>query len=119
MAAHNELGKIGEDLALSYLMDKGYVLRDRNWRYRHLEIDLVMSSEHTVVFVEVKTRSDEDLIAAVTAVNQQKVHRLLRAANVYIQLFHLDCDIRFDIVTVVGKAANDMKVTHFENAFEP
>lgn len=119
MAAHNELGKIGENLALEYLLDKGYMLRDRNWRYRHLEIDLVMAYEHKVVFVEVKTRASEDLLEAVIAVNQQKINRLLRAANVYIQLFQLDCDIRFDIVTLVGRDTNNMNVKHFENAFEP
>jgi len=119
MAAHNELGKIGENLALAYLVDKGYMLRDRNWRYRHLEIDLVMAYEQTVIFVEVKTRANEDLMEAVTAVNQQKIRRLLRAANIYIQLFQLECDLRFDIVTIVGTDIDAMNIKHFENAFEP
>lgn len=119
MAAHNELGRFGENLALKYLRGKGYMLRDRNWRYKHLEIDLVMAYENTVIFVEVKTRANEDLLEAVTAVNKQKIHRLLRVSNMYIQLFHLDCDIRFDIITVVGKDYNNMDIKHFENAFEP
>ena len=58
MAEHNELGKWGEELAAKYLEQKGYVIRDRDWRQGKLDLDIVAVADdgETVVFVEVKAR---------------------------------------------------------------
>ena len=58
MAAHNELGKEGELLAANHLQSEGYVIRHRNWRCGHKELDIVAEKDGTLVFVEVKTRKD-------------------------------------------------------------
>ena len=57
MAAHNELGKEGELLAANHLQSEGYVIRHRNWRCGHKELDIVAEKDGTLVFVEVKTRN--------------------------------------------------------------
>ena len=41
MAKHNELGKAGENAAVTYLEQQGYIIRDRNWRKGHFELDIV------------------------------------------------------------------------------
>ena len=56
MAAHNDLGKWGEDLAADYLRDKGYVIIDRDWKSGHHDLDIVAKEDETLVIVEVKTR---------------------------------------------------------------
>lgn len=58
MAAHNELGKEGELLAANHLQSEGYVIRHRNWRCGHKELDIVAEKDGTLVFVEVKTRKE-------------------------------------------------------------
>ena len=58
MTAHNELGKEGELLAANHLQSEGYVIRHRNWRCGHKELDIVAEKDGTLVFVEVKTRKD-------------------------------------------------------------
>ena len=58
MAAHNELGKEGELLAANHLQSEGYVIRHRDWRCGHKELDIVAEKDGTLVFVEVKTRKD-------------------------------------------------------------
>ena len=56
MAEHNDFGKAGEHAAVVYLEDHGYIIRDRNWRQGHLELDIVSMLNVTLVIVEVKTR---------------------------------------------------------------
>ena len=60
MAKHNDLGKMGEDLAVQYLTDKGYEILERNWRNKHKEIDIIAKDGETLVIVEVKTRQSDD-----------------------------------------------------------
>ena len=57
MAEHNELGKLGEELAVSYLQKNGYIIMDTNWTFQKAEIDIIAKKENTLAIVEVKTRS--------------------------------------------------------------
>ena len=54
MAEHNELGKAGENAAVAYLEEHGYLIRHRNWRKGHFELDIVAAKENELVIVEVK-----------------------------------------------------------------
>ena len=56
MAAHNELGQWGENLAAEYLRSKGYVIINRDWHSGHRDLDIIAEDDDVVVFVEVKTR---------------------------------------------------------------
>ena len=51
MAEHNDLGKIGEELAVNYLIEKGYEILERNWRNKHKEIDIIAKDGGTLVIV--------------------------------------------------------------------
>ena len=81
MAFHNILGQIGEEEACRYLIRKGYTLLDRNWRVGHLEIDIIAEWYGEIIFVEVKTRSNEDFAPALTAVDEEKLQNLRLAAG--------------------------------------
>ena len=56
MAAHNDFGIQGEDIAIQHLRTKGYDILDKNWRSGHKEIDIIARKDDTIVFVEVKAR---------------------------------------------------------------
>ena len=58
MAAHNELGKWGEDMAEAYLLEKGYSILERDWKSGHHDLDIIARDEDTLVIIEVKTRSE-------------------------------------------------------------
>lgn len=118
MAKHNELGKKGEDAAVGYLEKKGYSIRHRNWRNKHLELDIVAATENELVVVEVKTRSNTEFAEPEDAVDLPKIRRTVRAADTYIKLFQIDVPVRFDIITVVGENEN-FKIEHIEEAFFP
>ena len=93
------LGKQGEKVALKFLQNKGYKLLHKNWRYNKSEIDLILKKENSIVFVEVKTRTNPiNSITDLVSVAQQK--RILNAAHNYIQEYNLDEEIRFDLIEV-------------------
>lgn len=118
MAAHNVLGKAGEDAAVQYLEQNGYTILHRNWRKNHLELDIVANKEGTLIIIEVKTRKNTDYIEPQDAVNWQKIRHIVVASDAYIKHFHIDIPVRFDIITVVGDI-NTFKIEHIREAFYP
>lgn len=117
MAEHNELGRRGEQEAMLYLIDKGYTLLDRNWHSSHLEIDIVAEWYGEIVFVEVKTRTNEDYAPAEEAVTLRKKERVIAAARHYLGLHGLtDRPYSYDIITVVGKE-RPFTIKHLVNAY--
>ncbi|MBO7499129.1 MAG: YraN family protein, partial [Bacteroidaceae bacterium] len=72
MAEHNETGRRGEDLATAFLLSKGYGILERNWKSGRKEIDIIAQDGRDLVFVEVKTRSSEDVLPAIEAVDARK-----------------------------------------------
>ena len=115
MARHNELGKLGEKIASEYLLTKGYLIREQNWRCGKVEIDIVAEVNCRLVIVEVKTRTD-DFVDPLDAVDAKKQHNLVRAANAYLNYTDLDMDVQFDIITIIG-TPEDYKLEHFPDAF--
>ena len=118
MAEHNELGKLGEEAAARYLVMHGYHIRERDWRLGHRDIDIVAEKQGLLVFVEVKTRRNEDYGFPEAGVTPQKMNSILAAANAYILQEGLDMAVRFDVVAVVGTHAC-FRVRHLTNAFGP
>ncbi len=102
MAAHNDLGKWGEDSAANYLQSLGYSIVGRNWKSGHRDIDIIALDEEMLVFVEVKTRRNRVFTDPEDAVDYHKRQNLIGAINHYVKFFHVDNDIRFDVITVVG-----------------
>lgn len=119
MALHNELGKKGEELAAAYLRQKGWYIRDRNWRFRHLELDIVATDEWgtRLLFVEVKTRKTHALTDAAAAVDDEKIRNLRKAADAYVKQTGSNAELRFDIITVDADDNGHMTVNHIPNAF--
>ena len=121
MAEHNDLGKWGEDEAALYYEDRGYEILERDWKVGKRDIDLIALAEDkdTLVFVEVKTRQNNDLQEPEEAVDAKKMRNLALAANAYVKLHGLDMDVRFDIISVIGKCSCVESIECFEDAFNP
>ncbi|WP_294348485.1 YraN family protein [Sphingobacterium sp.] len=100
MAKHLETGNWGEQMAMEYLIEKGYKIVLRNWRFKNLEVDLIVMDKDTLVFVEVKTRSGTDFGEPYEFVDVKKQRRLIRAAQAYILKTHYIGELRFDVVAI-------------------
>lgn len=118
MAAHNDFGVQGEDIAVDYLRRKGYIIVDRNWHSGHKEIDIVARQADTLVFVEVKARANAFYGNPEDAVTRRKMHLLVLAADAYLRYNAIDMEVRFDVVTVTG-ATDKPYIKHYESAFRP
>ena len=118
MAKHNELGKIGEELAAQFLIEKGYEILERNWRNIHKEIDIIAKEGEDLVIVEVKARQTDEYGEPDIAVTKRKQRMLIAAANAYILKNNLDVSTRFDIISIVFKNGEPV-IEHIEDAFLP
>ena len=78
---HLEVGKAGEFLAMVFLKKKGLRLLNMNWRWHRLEVDLIMKEKNTLVFVEVKTRTNAGSILPEDAVNHKKMQKISKTRN--------------------------------------
>ena len=116
MAQHNELGKKGEQLAIDYLVEKGYTILDKNWRFQKAEIDIIAQKENTLAVVEVKTRSSDYFGNPQDFVNPKKIQLSVSAINEYVISKDLDVDVRFDIIAIL-KTEKETKIEHLEDAF--
>ncbi len=111
------LGQRGELLALKYLLRQGYQLSAKNWRYKRAELDLVMTKDQVLIFVEVKLRKYESFGAPESFVDYPKQVRLNRAAQAYCLQKDFQGEIRFDIISIVGDPDSQYSITHIEDAF--
>lgn len=121
MAEHNEVGKWGEEIAVKYLHKRGYTIRECDWRSGHRDIDIIAISpdQRFVVFIEVKTRTTDDVTAPEDAIDSRKIKNLGYAANAYVKLNQIVLDLRFDIITIVGNNQSEPLIDHIEDAFNP
>lgn len=116
MGTHNEFGKLGEEMAAKYLMNNGYRIQCRNYRYQKAEIDIVAQKGSLLAIVEVKSRSSDHLQQIAETVNQKKMGLLVSAADQYVTEKGLDVDVRFDIITILKKGSN-FEINHLKDAF--
>ena len=119
MAEHNDLGKAGEELACEYLINKGFKILERNWRFGNDEIDIIAQHADNLIVVEVKTRMTNFFGEPQTFVSKQKQGFLIRAANVYSERIKQDLEVRFDIIGVVLSTGAAPIIEHIEEAFLP
>jgi putative endonuclease len=97
------IGKIGEDLACEILDEKGFEIIERNFLTRFGEIDVIAKDGQTLVFVEVKYRKDEGFGTAAEFVTKEKLKKILKTAEMYINEKDLcEIDYRIDALAIDG-----------------
>jgi putative endonuclease len=116
MTSKMQTGADGEDAAADYLITKGYEILVRNYRYQRAEVDLIVQKGNWLVFVEVKTRSNNDFGFPEEFVDKEKEENVFLAAAEYMYKINWEGNVRYDIVAVLGTGF-DREVVHFEDAF--
>jgi len=111
------LGAAGEGLAERFYRERGCAILEKNFIFKHGEIDLIVKDHEEVVFVEVKTRRGTQFGAPEASVTPLKQHLLRRTAEGYIWLHHLEnTPCRFDVLAVTAEGG-EASTRHFPNAF--
>ncbi len=118
--ARRDLGAFGERVAAAHLEAKGYRIRERNFRTREGEVDIIAGHSSTLVFVEVRTRRGDAMGSPAESVTAAKAAHILAAAQAYTQASE-DCpaDQRIDVIAV-SLAADGRLVSleHIEGAVD-
>lgn len=116
------VGTLGEEAACRYLEAQGHRILERNWRFGHLELDIVSMDGAGLHFVEVKTRVAPLTAAPEESVRQDKRRRMVGAANAYLndsKTLHGNAqEIFFDVVSVVLDGEK-RHIEYFPQAFIP
>ena len=110
---HNfRLGEIGEQKAKAFLIKKDYQILESNLRFKNHEIDIIAFDKkyQEIIFIEVKTRFNQDFGNPSLAVKNKKLYSLNKAAQVYLKNKKINKNYRFDIISVTSN-----KIEHFEN----
>lgn len=117
MSRQHELGRDGEELAVSHLRSKGYEIVQQHYRHGHGEIDIIAKDGEMLVFVEVKTRASDSYGSPLEAITAGKQRQLYHLANAYLaesKLVSQPC--RFDAIGIMIRG-NRHEIEHIENAF--
>ena len=116
MAEHNELGKLGEEMAVDYLRNNGYEILNTNWTFQKAEIDIIAQKDTILAVVEVKTRSSIDFGLPQDFVKPKKIQLLVKAIDEYVISKNLDVEVRFDIIAI-QKEGKSFAIEHLIDAF--
>ena len=95
-----------------FLEEKGYRILERDWKSGHHDLDIVALDGNTLVIVEVKTRRNRLFGDPEEAIDYKKRRSLASAINHYVKLHSCSCDIRFDIISVVGMIGTEPQIDH-------
>ena len=118
MGQKHILGDKGETIAKDYLIEKNYLILEKNWRHLKAEIDLIAQKEDCIVFVEVKTRSSINFGSPESFVSEKQQKRIILAANEYLQKNDIQSEARFDIISITIDSKKGT-IKHIEDAFYP
>jgi len=121
LADRKQLGRWGEKRCEKYLVRKGLKKLARNFSCKTGEIDIVMvDTDGSIVFVEVKARANETLTPAESVITPAKKAKLTRTARYFLATHNIDDrPFRFDIVTIVLGQTGPEQIRHYQNAFVP
>lgn len=112
-------GKIGEQIAREYLIKKGYQVIKSNFQTRFGEIDLIVSNEGFLVFVEVKLKTGEDFGTPEEMINPKKLRQLQNTAEMFLrqEKAHLGNfkQYRIDAICIILENNEIKKISHYEN----
>ncbi len=115
---HLILGVKGENLAVNRLVEDGYEIVERNYKWKQGELDIICRKDGMLIVVEVKTRNTTAYGAPYLAVSLAKQRQIIRVTNQYIRERNINEDVRFDIFSI-DMTGGKVSMEHIIDAFYP
>ena len=100
MASHIDTGKIGEEMAVEWLQQKGFEIIKRNWRSAKYEIDIIASMDDCIHFIEVKTRKTDSYGFPEEQVGKNKLRQFIDGGSEYMYQSGCWNRVRYDILAI-------------------
>jgi putative endonuclease len=112
----SNIGLIGEAIAKKFLQKKGYMIVEQNFRTRYSEIDLIAKKKDVLVFVEVRTKTNEFFGTPEETIDKNKINRLIRSTEAYAAYNKYSGNLRIDAICIVlNPDDNPNRITHYES----
>lgn len=111
-------GALGEQAAVDYLRQNGFMIVERNLRIGRSEIDIIASRYDELHFVEVKTRKADSMTAPEEALTEQKLRAMRRAASAYMAQHHTMLEPRFSLIAIEMVGNNVASLRFIEDALQ-
>ena len=113
---NKQVGRIGEELSIEFLKNKGYQILERNWGNKWGEIDIIARDKETIVFVEVKTKVGITFGTPEEMVNKKKLAQIERLASIYP--LTQNSQLRIDIIAII--LSDDLSlqsIKHYQSVY--
>lgn len=118
MFTHNkDTGFFGENMAANYLINNGFQVLHRNWRHRHLEIDIIASKGNCLHIVEVKTRYTNQFGYPEQHIQPKKMKLLRNGAAIYQYQYPNWKIIQFDVIAIQLDARQKWVLFYLEDVY--
>lgn len=119
MAHHNNTGSIGEDMAATYLLNNGFNIMERNWRFSNWEVDFIANNNSILHFIEVKTRRTKKFGNPEDDVSIKKMENLINASEEYLLQNKGWKRIQFDILSIFICKIEEPEFFFIEDVYVP
>ncbi|MBG9375117.1 YraN family protein [Panacibacter sp. DH6] len=110
-------GNKGEDLAAAWILEKGYEILHRNWRFKQWEVDIIAAKENRLHFFEIKTRTSALYGHPEESIGKTKMKSLLRAAQEYLYLNPQWKFVQFDVLSITMLKARPVEYFLIEDVY--
>ena len=115
-SGHLRTGSLGESIAKKHLKRKGYEILKQNYKNKYAEIDLIARDKDSLVFVEVRTRVGEKFGTPEESINRNKLNKLVKNAEAYINFRNYKGKYRIDAVCIVlYENKKPRRVSHYKS----
>lgn len=111
MAQHNDIGKRGETLAVTWFQERGYEILCQNWRHKNLEVDIIASKNNMLHFIEVKAVTTLKFGNPEEKISPKKINNLIDASEEFLYQQPQWQRIQFDVLAIT--MIKDKKVEYF------
>ena len=101
MGNHNQTGKTGEAMGILWLKEKGFTIKEQNWRHSRWEVDAIAEKDTVLHFIEIKTRRSRNFGLPEERVGNKKIQNLINAAEEYLYQYPQWKRIQFNILSIL------------------
>ncbi len=119
MAHHNSTGVLGEQMAITWLLEKGFVILHQNWRHSHWEVDVIATLNNVLHFIEIKTRRTRKFGYPEDDVTKKKLTNLINASEEFCYQYPVWKNIQFDILSITLQKGEPVEFFFIEDVHLP
>lgn len=119
MAHHNSTGILGEKMAITWLLEKDFVILHQNWRHSHWEVDVIAVLNNVLHFIEIKTRRTRKFGYPEEDVTKKKLINLINASEEFCYQYPVWKNIQFDILSITLQKGQPVEFFFIEDVHLP